>query len=87
MSDKRKQPDGITLTIDGERLLSQLIFNSDTAPTMDQWLDESSDYWKQQNKQARDDHMCDVIDEWLDNDDDLLESARKVKERKEHSDD
>ena len=55
MRDKRKQPDGITLTIDGERLLSQLIFNSDTAPTMEQWLDESSDYWQQQKQQEHSD--------------------------------
>ena len=54
MSDKRKQPDGITLTIDGERLLSQLIFNSDKAPTIEEWMDESSDYWKQQ-KDEKDD--------------------------------
>ncbi len=82
-----KDKDKATLHIDGDKFMSQLIWNSDTAPTIDEWLDETSDYWQQQNKQAYDDHTCEVIDEWLDNDSDLLESARKVTERKEHKDD
>ena len=82
-----KDKDKATLHIDGDKFMSQLIWNSDTATTIDEWLDENSDYWQQQNKQAYDDHTCEVIDEWLDNDSDLLESARKVTERKEHKDD
>ena len=51
---KKQDKEQITLTIDGERLLSQLIWNSDTAPTIDEWMDESSDYWQQQ-KEHKDD--------------------------------
>ena len=84
-----KDKDKATLHIDGDKFMSQLIWNSDTAPTIDEWMDESSDYWQQQNKtnkQTYDDTMCEVIDEWLDNDSDLLGSAIKVAKRKEHDD-
>jgi hypothetical protein len=47
--------DKTTLQIDYDQFMSQLIWNSDTAPTIDEWMDESSDYWQQQNKQTYDD--------------------------------
>ena len=49
-----KDQDKVTLHIDYDKFMSQLIFNSDTAPTIEEWMDESSDYWKQQ-KEPKDD--------------------------------
>ena len=49
-----KDQDKDTVHIDYDKFMSQLIFNSDTAPTIDQWMDESSDYWQKQ-KEPKDD--------------------------------
>ncbi len=49
MSGKTKKDKQADIHIDMERLLNQMVFNSDTAPTIDEWLDESSDYNKSQN--------------------------------------
>ena len=50
-----KDQDRVTLHIDYDKFMSQLIWNSDTAPTIDQWMDESSDYWQKQ-KEPKDDY-------------------------------
>lgn len=49
-----KDKDKITLHIDYDKFMSQLIFNSDTAPTVEEWMDESSEYWQQQKEQQDD---------------------------------
>lgn len=49
-----KDKDKAALHIDYGQFMSQLIWNSDTAPTIDEWMDETSDYWQQQ-KEPKDD--------------------------------
>jgi len=47
---KAKQQNTATLHLDGEKFMSQMVFNSDTAPTIEEWMDPDSDYWQQQKE-------------------------------------
>ena len=49
-----KDKDKTTLHIDFDKFMSQLIWNSDKGPNIEEWMDESSEYWQQQ-KEHKDD--------------------------------
>jgi len=51
---KAKQQNTATLHLDGDKFMSQMVFNSDTAPTIEEWMDPDSEYWQQQ-KEHKDD--------------------------------